>query len=268
MENKSFGILNRTAISDETEFYIEELRINGFAIIENVLPEAELETAIKKLNEVYQKQVNELSIEELESINEALLARLPLAYDDYFIKLAANEKVISIIKRVLGNYFVLHLQNGIINMPKLGHHQNSWHRDLPYQDFIISKPLAISVMFCLDDFNESTGGTVVLPFSHKLDAMPSEQYVAKYATQTVAPKGSVILFDSMVFHRAGYNSSNQIRRGINHMYTAAILKQQIDIPESLHGKFSDDPFLKMLLGYDTKIPDNVVEWRKSRLKKK
>src|SRR6185437_4179095 len=265
MKEKSFGILNRTSISDEIEFYLEELKINGFTIIENVISGDDIKIAIEKLNEVYEKQVKEFSDKELERINESLLARLPLSYDDYFLKLATNSKVISLVKRVLGDYFVLHLQNGVINMPQMGHHQNSWHRDLPYQDFVISKPLALSVMVCLDDFNASTGGTIVLPFSHQVNTMPSEEYVQKHAFQTVAPKGSVIIFDSMIFHKAGYNSSNQVRRGINHMYTSAILKQQINIPASLKGKFSDDPFLKMLLGYEAKIADSVYEWRKSRL---
>jgi ectoine hydroxylase-related dioxygenase (phytanoyl-CoA dioxygenase family) len=267
MKNKSFGVLNQTEILDESEKYIEELKINGFTIIENVLSDQELSLARSKIDKVYEMQVDEFSQKELESINELYLARLPFAYDDYFISFLKNEQILEIIRQMLGNYFVLHLQNGIINMPKQEHHQNSWHRDLPYQDFIISKPLAISVLYCIDNFNEQTGGTVVLPFSHKVENMPSIEYITKFGKQVIAPQGSAILFDAMIYHKAGYNSSDQIRRGINHMFTSAILKQQINIPSSLSGKFSEDPFLKMLLGYETTIPANVVEWRKSRLNK-
>ncbi|MES2593560.1 MAG: phytanoyl-CoA dioxygenase family protein [Bacteroidota bacterium] len=268
MKPKSFGITNQLILVDELDQYIEELTINGFSIIENLLSEKELVTARKKLDDVYNKQVNEFSENELDAINELHLARMPFIYDDYFLKIATNEKLISVIQKFLGNYFILHLQNGIINMPKQGHHQHSWHRDLPYQDFIISKPLAISCLFCLDDFNLSTGGTIVLPHTHKTDKMPSQEYIDKFATQITAKAGSVILFDSMVFHKAGYNGSDQIRRGLNHMYTSAILKQQINIPESLNGKYSDDPFLRMLLGYDACPPKNVFEWRNQRINKK
>jgi hypothetical protein len=48
---------------------------------------------------------------------------------------------------------VLHLQNGIINMPNEEHHQSSWHRDLPYQNWTSSEPLACNVFYCLDNFN-------------------------------------------------------------------------------------------------------------------
>lgn len=267
MQAKSFGILKQTSHEDELDKYIEELTINGSAVIENVLNEEELAILRHKLDQIYTMQVNEFSEQKLASINESYMVRLPLAYDDYFINLVKKEKIIKVLQQVIGNYFILHLQNGIINMPKQEHHQNSWHRDLPYQDFVISKPLAIGALYCIDDFNESTGGTLIVPFSHKLEKMPSAEYVKKYATQITAPKGSVILFDSMVFHRAGYNSSDQIRRGINHMFTAPIIQQQISIPESLNGKFKDDPFLKRLLGYDIVLPKNVFEWRDKRIKK-
>ena len=267
MKQKSFGILNQTINADEIERHVEALTIDGFAVVENVLDEKELNTAKNKIENVYASQVAEFSQEELASINELFMARLPLAYDDYFIGLLSKEPVISIVRKILGNYFILHLQNGIINMPKQEHHQSSWHRDIPYHDFIISKPLAISALFCLDDFNESTGGTLVIPFSHRLDRMPSEEYVESRAKQVVASKGSVIMFDSMLFHKAGYNSSDQVRRGINHMFTSAIMKQQINIPESLKGKFNSDPFLKMLLGYESTVKESVFEWRKNRLKK-
>lgn len=268
MVNKSFGVVNRSSATNEEELYAEELSLAGYTVIENVLTGTELQTFREKLDSVYSLQVGEFSEKQLELLQESFMARLPLAYDDYFIELIRKEKIISILQQVLGNYFVLNLQNGIINMPNQPHHQNAWHRDLPYQDFTISKPLAVSVLYCIDDFSEQTGGTVVVPFSHKTDRMPSERYLRKHARQITAESGSVILFDSMIFHKAGYNSSVQVRRGVNHMFTAPILKQQINIPESLQGKFKEDPFLRMLLGYETTTPKNVYDWRNERLKKK
>lgn len=265
---KSFGIRKQTQLTDNNiDKYVEELTIQGFSVVEDVLNGAEIETAKAKLDQVYQMQVEEFSEEQLGSVNELYMARFPFVYDEFFLKLITNDKLVNIIEAVLGNYFTLHLQNGIINMPKQEHHQNSWHRDLPYQDYTSSYPLAISALYTLDRFDASTGGTVVIPFSHKLDKMPSVEYIAKHTVQTVAKPGSVILFDSMVFHKAGYNSSDIIRRGINHMFTAPILKQQINVPAMLKGKYSDDPFLKMVMGYDVVPADSVYEWRKARIDK-
>ncbi len=181
--------------------------------------------------------------------------------------IAINSSIISIIEKILGDYFILHLQNGIINTPKEEHHQSKWHRDLPYQNFIISKPLAISALYCIDDFTSETGCTHVIPFTHKLEFMPSLEYITANNVMVLAKAGSVILFDAMLFHKAGHNSSETIRRGINNVYISPILKQQIDIPKMLNGKYSDNEFLRKFLGYDSTVAEDDIIWRENRLKK-
>lgn len=264
---QSFGVSEQAAVSNELERCLEELSILGFAVLENVLSVPELKTARERIDAVYARQAEEFTAEEMSGINEAFMARLPLSYDEYFATLLKREVVLDVMRAILGKYFILHLQNAIINMPKQAHHQNSWHRDIPYHDFTISRPLAIGALYCIDDFTEETGGTIVLPFSHQIERMPSDTFIQNHAFQVTAKAGSVLLFDSMLFHRAGYNSSERIRRGVNHMFTSAILKQQINIPEALEGRFGDDPSLRTLLGYDVVPAKSVREWRAGRLKR-
>jgi ectoine hydroxylase-related dioxygenase (phytanoyl-CoA dioxygenase family) len=173
------------------------------------------------------------------------------------------------VEKILVSYFILHLQNGIINMPNEEHHQSSWHRDLPYQNWTSSEPLACNVYCCIDDFNSETGGTYMLPFSQQFNSAPSIQYMEKYAAQVNAPAGSVILFNSMMFHKAGYNKSkDKTRRGINQMYVKPIISQQIDLPRFLNGKYADDEFLSMLFGYKTQLAKSVSEYRSQRIQRK
>lgn len=106
----------------------------------------------------------------------------------------------------------------------------------------------------------------MLPHSHRVEVIPSSQYVEKNSKQIIARAGSVILFDSMLFHKAGYNSANFTRRALNNVYVVPILKQQINLPEALDGKYSDDEFLSKLLGYQSNSPSNDVEWRNNRIK--
>ena len=154
-------------------------------------------------------------------------------------------------------------------MPNEEHHQSSWHRDLPYQNWTSSDPLACNVFICIDDFNKETGGTFVLLFSHQFNLAPSIAYIEKHAVQVNAPAGSVILFNSMIFHKAGYNTSeDKIRRGVNQMYAKPIISQQINLPEFLNGKYSDDEFLSMLFGYKTKLSKSILEYRNLRLQRK
>ncbi len=269
MKNESNEIIRHRPVSGVTEQHLEEFSVRGYTVIEGMLTEPELSDIRKRLDEVYNVQVKEAKQNNytLEEINEQNIVRMPFAYDETFLKLLVLPVVIDYINKIIGNYFILQLQNGIIIIPDEKHHQGSWHRDLPYQYFISSKPLSVNALFCIDDFSEQTGATCVLPFSHKMENFPSEQYVAKQSKQVKAPAGSVILMDSMVFHRAGDNSSSAPRRAINQVYVSGILKQQINIPVLLNGKYRDDLFLKMLLGYDAAEPNSVNEYRLRKLKK-
>ncbi len=268
MSPKTYGISHQATTSTPLEQRLEELTIIGYTIIEEVLTSQVLETARLKLDEVYRQQEEDFGREYLARINELNLARCPLAYDEFFLQLATQEQVIEIVHKAIGgSYILLHLQNGIISMPDEEHHQSAWHRDLPYQEFVISKPLAVSALYCLDDFTAETGGTYVLPHTHRIERMPSAHYIEKHQTCVIAPAGSVILFDAMLYHRAGYNSSNRIRRAINNVYVTPLLKQQINLPDLLNGKYSDDPFLSKLLGYTSDAPTSVTEYRRNRFNK-
>ena len=51
------------------------------------------------------------------------------------------------------------------------------------------------------------------------------------------------------------------------MYTLPFVKQQVDYPKMLGGKYSKDPKLSYLLGYDSEIEDSVLSWRQRRKKR-
>ena len=246
---------------------IEEIKIRGFTILEEVLTPRQLVICSKKLDEIYAIQIAEFGKENLEKINELNLVRSPLLYDDFFLTISINERILEIVNYFLGAYFILNQQNGIINMPNEIHHQSSWHRDLPYQDYVISEPIALAALFCIDDFTEEMGGTYVIPHSHYLPQIPSVNYLNNYQFPVNTNKGNVILFDAMLYHKSGKNVSNRIRRGINNLYSIPLLTQQINISKELNGKYAQDPFLRKFLGYEVQIPANVNEWRKNRLSK-
>jgi ectoine hydroxylase-related dioxygenase (phytanoyl-CoA dioxygenase family) len=214
----------------------------------------------------YQRQQKELPFG-LDEIQEENQVRAPLCYDDAFVEVARHDQILSHIRAVLGNYFLVHLQIGIINQSHVTNRQSVWHRDLLYQDFVISKPLAITVMLCLDDFTPETGGTIVVPFTHRSERMPSREYIEKHAEPVRVKAGSVFFMDSMLIHKAGYNTSGRVRRGLNTIYASGLLKQQINFPSQLGGRFRDDPLLNMLLGYDAEPSASVAAWRQRRYDK-
>jgi ectoine hydroxylase-related dioxygenase (phytanoyl-CoA dioxygenase family) len=244
---------------------VEEVRVLGYSVLENLFPRDELEKCKSRIDKVYRVQEEELGRDRMAEISEMNVARALLVYDDYFLKMIVHETIQKIVKLFLGDYFIINLQNAIISLPDETHHQSSWHRDLPYQNFVISQPIAINAFYCIDDFSSETGGTELVPYTHKMETLPSDDFIGRHKVALHCPAGSVVIFDSMLLHRAGFNSSRNIRRGVNHIFSIPIMKQQYDFPAMLKGKFSEDPFLNRLLGYDSQTPISVVEWRKHRL---
>jgi ectoine hydroxylase-related dioxygenase (phytanoyl-CoA dioxygenase family) len=269
MENKFYGVSPDSIKNlDQFQSIVEEISILGYSVIENVLTQDEISLASSKLDHAYEKQLDDFGRENLKSINELNLVRCPLSEDEFFLQIATKPLIMEIARHFLGNYFIINQQNGIINSPREEHHQSSWHRDLPYQDYVISQPIAISCLICIDDFTEQTGSTYVLPFSHQLSRLPSVNFIKKHMVSSHAKKGSAIIFNAMLYHKAGYNASANIRRGLNTLYSIPLLKQQVNLLDQLKGKYADNPELSKLLGYDSQVPGNVVEWRRNRLNRK
>jgi ectoine hydroxylase-related dioxygenase (phytanoyl-CoA dioxygenase family) len=265
---KSYAVKERTEVQSDVDRHVEEIRLLGYTIVHGLVPQNELEVLRERLDSVYKQQVEEIGGEEqLALMNDRYAARCLLAYDEIFLRLASSPKIMSILRPLLGHYFIIMQQTGLLNLPAVGNQQNAglWHRDLNYQHYVSSRPLSISVLVCVDPFLESSGSTILLPATHKSEAFPSEDFICAHGTVFEAPAGSCLVFDSMLFHRGGLNRSDKPRRAINHMYSIPVFKQQISLPMVLGGKYSDDPFLRKLLGYECESASSVKEFRVQRI---
>jgi ectoine hydroxylase-related dioxygenase (phytanoyl-CoA dioxygenase family) len=270
MSNATYhGVFSqRQSLSLDRGRCLDDLAARGFTVVQNMLPDAVLEEARSRLDRHLERQQREFGAERLALIGEENLVRCPLATDDFFLELAANDAVVDLAHSAIGGgYVLLHLQNGIIIKPEVRHRQSAWHRDLPYQEFTSSRPLAISAIYCIDSFAVETGCTHVLPHSHRIAQPPGDQDVTSFEVPVFADAGSVVLFDSMLFHRAGSNTSGSIRRAINHVYTIPLIRQQIDLPQQLGDRIGSDAGRRKLFGFDCKTAHSVREYREFRLER-
>ena len=259
----SYGVSKQ---EEQVSLHVTEILRLGYTTLKNIVPSEICKEARQRLDNVYLRQIDEFGNQNLLQIKENDMARLPLTYDPWFFYFLQLEEVNKLLTYFLGKYHILSLQNGIINQPGTKHHQTSWHRDLPYQNWVCSQPLAINAMICIDNFNEETGGTYVLPHSHRFEKFPPADFIQDHETCVHADSGCVILFDAMLYHRAGSNVSKNIRRGINHMFSIPIIKQQISIPRALEDAGIIPPDnLKRILGFNDVEPDSVLKWRNNRL---
>lgn len=252
-------------MENKYKHHLEELDILGYTVIENVLSKEEVATVTEKIlavNELQKKEAEPFF--DITKTDENNIARAPFIYDDYFYKLLNHPEVIGFVKEVLGNYFVLQTQNGVIVYPHLQHSMSRWHRDLSHQDFVANPPIAVNAFFAITPFNAQTGATMLIPHSHKIAYPPSQEYREKHAISVEAPAGSVFFFNTMMYHQTGRNASDGPRIGLSHMYTKYFVKQQMDIPAMLKFNKPEDPFMRMLLGFDSWVPTDVLEFRKQR----
>ena len=245
---------------------VEQLLVRGLAVADCVLSEAEVADYNVRLDAVYRTQCDEIGGEQnLAAINDADIVRSPLAYDDTFLGLCCLPLIRDVVRRFLGDNVVLLMQNGVINRPDRLQFQTRWHRDLNYQHWVCSRPLALGALVTLEDFNEETGGTVFLTGSHKFPEFPSETLVKQFEEVVPAKAGSVLFFDAMTYHRAGVNRSDRVRRGVNHVIGVPLLAPQANIPALLNRPAPDDPWLAAYLGYRWTPMTSVTEWRRRRL---
>ncbi len=262
----SYGISEQRVVATDLDRAAEEVTCLGFAAVDSGYPPervAEIASAFDAVQRRYVESFGEASLREIDEHNGI---RLPLAFDERFIELATNPRVLELVERLMRNKFILNQQNGIINPPGETYNQGIWHRDLPYQHFVSSRPLAINALYCVDDFTADNGATFVLPGSHTHEACPSDEFVERNATQVSARAGTFIVINGMTYHRGGANKTLARRRAVNHLYSTAFIKQQIDIPSALGDRPVSSPDVAYLLGYRYRIPKTVSEFLESRRK--
>jgi hypothetical protein len=265
-EVQTHGVARRNAGASQLDRNAEELEQLGFTLVESGYSEAILEQLRNGIETIYARQVDEIGGEEyLHRCNDANVARCPLIYDEAFVDVASNENLMDVVRLALGDNFILMQQNGLLNRPSSSHYQVNWHRDLSYQHWTSSQPLAVNALLALDDFTFETGATHVLPASHLREDFPSDDYVRKFERAIEAQAGTFLVMDAMAYHRAGRNVSRRQRRGVNHLIGRPFMAQQFDLPLMLGERYKSDDFLYRYLGYRWSPQKDVTAWRKQRL---
>ena len=260
-----YGVRTQSAPADEIGRAVESLRLLGFAVLEAGYAAEQVAALPERFDALRAKAMAEYGAEALRAIDEHNTVRCPLAADPAFLDLAMNDRILELCGRLMGPGFILNQQNGIVN-PSDGttYNQSLYHRDLPYQHFVSSRPLAVNALYCIDEFTAENGSTLVVPATHKDEAFPSDDFIRANERVVTAPAGSFLVLDCMVYHRGGVNRSGKDRRAVNHVYTIGLMRQQIDLPALLGAGYTTDPKLRQLLGFDYVTPRSTAEYYEGR----
>jgi len=239
---------------------------SGYTILDSEISKKDINLISDSLRELQEEYTKKYGKETLISAEENNILRMPMAFNKIFLDLAFNKQLINIISELIEGQFLLNQQNALFNVPHEKYSQARWHRDLPYQHFTTSKPIAISGLFCVDDFTTQNGATYILPQSHKEEWIPGDDLIKQSAVQIEASSGQFIVMDSMAFHSGGINHSSIERRAINHVFTIPFFKHQIDLHSELK-KYDLSCFQKQVLGFKHLTPSSLNEFFQSKIKK-
>ena len=171
----AYGVLEGFRAPESVNPAVEQLRTIGYAVIDSGYTQSEIVDIGDRFARTSDAYISEHGRSALASINEVDTIRAILTQsDEIFLQIAMNAALKNVVDELILGKYILNQQNGITNPPRKQYSQSAWHRDLPYQHFVSSRPLALNALYCVDDFTIDNGGTFVLPASHKMEQFPSE----------------------------------------------------------------------------------------------
>ena len=212
---------------------LEKLKRDGFYVVENVIPEDEVD-AVRKAVVAAQAQKHAAS----EAAKAATRAkghrigaegvaslRQVINETQVFAPYMASRKVMDVVDALFGPYARVSSTDCVINYP--GNDRGYWHADWPYNATNASHIpapypdalLHLSSIWMLTAFNEKNGGTFLVPGSHRWLDNPAAGGIGDvdqdvpYPTemQVKGAAGSVLIYDSRLWHAVASNQSDQPR---------------------------------------------------------
>jgi ectoine hydroxylase-related dioxygenase (phytanoyl-CoA dioxygenase family) len=148
---------------------------------------------------------------------------------EIFDRCYTDPVVLAAARLVLGAEFRVNSLNYRASLPGQGHQglHGDWAGAVPDGDFHI-----LNSMWCLDDFTEDNGATRLVPGTHRSGRWPADEMDPRddHPDQMImtAPAGSVIIFNSHVWHGGTQNRTDRPRRGMTMSFGRRDESQQLD----------------------------------------
>jgi ectoine hydroxylase-related dioxygenase (phytanoyl-CoA dioxygenase family) len=203
--------------------HADRIRNDGYTVLERVVaPElvAKLKQAVERIEREHHLGPAKTSFEGFKTLRINNL----LTYDEVFWEVPLHDAVLPVVEAVLDRECLLSSFCSLVLGP--GQEAQPIHEDtqlipLPRPHI----PITINAIWALSDFTATNGATRIVPGSHKYDRAPD--YGKHYETEMATmPAGSVMLFDSALWHGGGANDSDARRFAFSCAYCWGWMRQQ------------------------------------------
>lgn len=247
------------------EAVLEALECVGYAVVEEVLDAAFLDECRTRMYQVRDAILRDVGRDRLARAGEHGVLRLMMKYDPFFLRFLDVQPMLDIVDATVSPTAILHLQNGFI-LPSFepsaqpSAFQYTYHMDFPR--VVNGYLMSVNVLYAIDAFRVDNGATWVVPGSHQRGTRPGPEYLRSHAHPVTCRAGSMVVFDSTLWHAAGPNTSGTDRLAVNHQFTRSYIKQQIDYVRALGDAMIEalPPRTQQLLGWYTRVVTSLDEY--------
>jgi hypothetical protein len=240
-----------------------ELAEKGYIIIPGVFDAHFIDTIATAVNDSYLMCRNIQKKKSLGAATDGTVHHLLATPNDIYLDLLTRI-VESEVRPLIAGYFqgnfIINSYGGLKNLPAKPSYVTNIHRDIRF--FSGSFPLMLNMLIMLDDFTLANGATHLLVGSHLSDRKPAEAEFYDQSDRAVGNKGSVLLFNSNLWHAAGVNRSDRERKAITITFTKPFMKQQLDYCRAIGYEKVEklSASLQQLLGFYSRTPTDLDEW--------
>ncbi len=235
------------------------MEARGWFLFEDVVDALLIQDLIADLERAYEIR-RPIQIANGVDANTEGTAHHLLADGKSFLELMKRAYLDEYLKSFFEGNYILNTFGGNLNLRKQFTYASVVHRDVRTYTREIKFLLNIIVM--LDDFTLDNGATHLLSGSHLKKDKPGDEEFFAQADRAVGKSGSIVFWDSNIWHAAGENKTDSPRRSLSLIYSKPFMKQQFDYPRSVGyeaaDSYSED--FRQIVGFNARVPATLEEW--------
>ena len=250
--------------------HVDELIEKGYTVVHDLLPPQEIEATQQAIDECLTSERDIATKYGLQDADLQMSFNVQGKHPHFFGLALRYPEPVQIVRRVLGYDMFAH--NVTIRKP-LPTGQKDWTRKggnlhADWSDFTVAPfhggkhyPVAIQSAWAISDFTVQSGATYLWPGSHLSCEIPPEEpeTLPPGYIRAEAPAGSVILWDSALWHTSGANSSDSPRYSLVYYFHRCWLKGFNDsyrlVPQEIREQMTLAE--RTFWGLEAKVPPNT-----------
>ena len=217
-----------------------DLKLNGWCLLDGVIPADQIDA----IRESVTATVSEHRGDYPGAPDRVGFVPGLINHNQSFASYLAEPRLLQIAEQLLGQHVRISYTSAIINEP--GNVRGNWHADWPFNQTVAGRIPApypdavfhLTTLWMLSPFTPENGGTLIVSGSHRTDNNPTGDNginpTAAYPTemQVTGDAGSVLVFDSRLWHATSPNMTGEPRVALAVRYAPKWLNLDVLLPGS------------------------------------